>query len=152
MAKQRGDPEGRRIAHRSSLRLAEAGRVADALRALLTGAGVTIPEVEKVCAVIKDAELAALQRAHGRIESRRRTKHRSGNPIRDGRRLEHLFVDESGSAVPMTTLGQQPWFALGAVAMTDEQIADYRERADSVKLEFFGTTEITFHEPEMRDA
>ena len=47
--------------------------------------------------------------------------------------------------------GPNPFFALGAVAMTEESAKDYIVRADAVKRAAFGTTEITFHEPKMRN-
>ncbi len=52
--------------------------------------------------------------------------------------------------------GRQPHqpedcFAVGAVAMDTGQEATYKVAADRVKSEYFGTTDITFHEPEMRE-
>ena len=60
-----------------------------------------------------------------------------------------LFIDESGHASPKST-PEQPAFALGAVALSPSEAARYVERADELKLAFFGRTNITFHEPDMR--
>ena len=42
------------------------------------------------------------------------------------------------------------FFALGAVAIDDEEHERYCARADEIKRQFFGTTQVTFHEPELR--
>ena len=64
--------------------------------------------------------------------------------------MDRLFVDESGlPSVP--TANSEGWFALGAVAMTDEEEQDYRVRADALKEEFFvNPGDVTLHEPLMR--
>ena len=64
--------------------------------------------------------------------------------------MNHLYVDESGTSSP-GHLDQDACFALGAVAIDDEERERYCERADAIKREFFGTTEFTFHEPAMRN-
>ena len=87
-----------------------------------------------------------LLKAYGRVEPRDRFKVRSGHPLLDGRETEFLFLDESGKA----GRGREPVFSFGAVAMTDSAHQSYQRAADELKLRFFGTTAITFHEPHMR--
>jgi hypothetical protein len=59
-------------------------------------------------------------------------------------------MDESGKSFPEAAQLPQ-FFALGAVTFsTQEDMEDYTSRADSLKQDFFGTTNITFHEPLMR--
>ena len=42
-------------------------------------------------------------------------------------------------------------FALAAIAMDEEHVQSYIAAADKLKLEFFGSIEMTFHEPNMRN-
>ena len=70
--------------------------------------------------------------------------------MRDDRPINLLTVDESGVSHSQTASGGGDWFALGGVAMTQEEAAWYRDAADRLKLEFFGRTDVTFHEPLMR--
>lgn len=71
---------------------------------------------------------------------------KSSHPLLDGRKADLLFLDESGKSVG----GNEPVFALGAVAMTKRAHREYVRMADEIKLEFCGTTQVTFHEPQMR--
>ena len=70
--------------------------------------------------------------------------------MRDRRPINLLCVDESGVAHWQAAPGGEDWFALGGIAMTPEQVAQYQDAADRLKLEFFGRTDVTFHEPMMR--
>ena len=95
-------------------------------------------------------EQAALQRAYGRIEPRKRFKGQSAQPINEGREVNYIFVDESGTSSPGPPNLPQV-FALGAVAFTTEDHQqDYIRRANELKRNFFGTSDITFHEPGIR--
>ena len=155
MTRRQGDPEGRRVFRRRAQLLAEAGRIATTLIRVLRGVrSPAASEAADLAARIAREERAALQRAGGRIEGRRRYKRGSGtgNPVRDQRPVNDLFVDESGVAHVSTSPGQGGWFALGGVAMTPEAVDDYIAAADALKMEFFGRTDITLHEPHMRRA
>ena len=102
--------------------------------------------------LLRSLEADALMRAHGRIEGRQRFKRSSGKgaPAHEARELIHLFVDESGRSFVPTGISEG-WFALGAIAMTDEEAQDYRVRADALKAQFFiDPADITLHEPLMR--
>lgn len=109
-------------------------------------------DAHDLAARISHEERAARHRADGRVEGRRRYKRSSGsgNPLRDDRPINLLTVDESGVPHSQTASGGGDWFALGGVAMSQEEAARYRDAADRLKLEFFGRTDVTFHEPLMR--
>ena len=59
-----------------------------------------------------------------------------------------LFLDESGDAA--TGKGATDWLGLSGIAMTQSDVAAYVEAADILKRRFFGETNLTFHEPQMR--
>ena len=40
---------------------------------------------------------------------------------------------------------------LAGISLPEEAVDDYRAAADEIKLRFFGSKDITFHEPQMRD-
>ena len=148
-----GDPESRRVFRRRAGFLAEAGRVATALsRALDRAASPLAANARDLADRIVREERAAQHRAAGRVEGRRRYKRSSGsgNPVRDDRPINILCVDESGVSYLQHVPGGGDWFALGGVAMTQEDAAQYRDAADRLKLEFFGRIDVTFHEPLMR--
>ena len=105
--------------------------------------------VPRVIEQIRVRERQELQRAHGWLDSRRAFKLKSGQPLSEGRSENVLYVDESGVAAPEPLLAES-WFAIGAVAMFPEDVSTYEELANSIKRTFFGTTDITFHEPHMR--
>jgi hypothetical protein len=112
---------------------------------LLRRAEAPAEEAERLTAQIADLEQRELMRSVGRVEPRHRF--RGGNLVRVNDDARHLLsIDESGKSVA----GGTQWFALGAVAMTGGAAQAYRARADALKVEFFGRSEITFHEPEMR--
>src|SRR5215207_3867216 len=146
---RRGDPEARRLAHRRAMHLAEAGRVARALSALLKRADFDIEVCQRLVTQIAEQERDALGRAFGRVESRTRFKGRSGHPLLEMRPGNFLHIDESGISSPEPSKTRAV-FTMGAVAMDLEDIHVYRHAADEIKKRFFGTTELTFHEPMMR--
>lgn len=143
-----GDPVGRRIARRRNRVLAEASRAGRAFEALLRRAGLDAPELAPLLARLADEEERELMRGAGRLESRKRFKHRSGQPLQEHRAADLLFLDESGTAHPQVP---EPCFVLGGIAMAEEEADAYRARADALKMEFFGRTDITFHEPHVRN-
>ncbi len=68
----------------------------------------------------------------------------------EGRPVSNLYVDESGRSNPGHTSGLA-FFSLGAVALTEEEAESYCAKADEIKMRFFGNTNVTFHEPNMRN-
>lgn len=110
----------------------------------------------EVCGqLIKDlakSEEAELHRGYGRVESRNRFKKKnSGAPLLEKRPRNLLYIDESGKSIPQPlNPNHPPFFALGAVAMQQEEVVNYCAAADAIKLEFFGRKDFSFHEPPMR--
>lgn len=90
-----------------------------------------------------------LQKAQGRIRSRRRYKFKGSHPLLEERVESLLFIDESGHSAPKST-PEQPAFALGAVALSEDEAERYVTKADAIKRSFFGHEDVTFHEPQMR--
>jgi hypothetical protein len=131
--------------------LAEAGQVARALEVLLKRASF---DPESVIALIKQLsarEQVELHKGYGRIESRRRFKPHVSHPLLARRPRSGLYIDENGLSKPEPLAQERPTvFCLGAIAMPEESVDDYCVAADEIKLEFFGTADITFHEPQMR--
>lgn len=145
-----GDPGGRRIARRRALLLAEAAQLARALEVLLQRADFDPALCVQLIKELSAQEQTELLRSYGRVASRKRFKHSCSHPLLLGRPLNHLYVDESGKS--SREPGTQPtFFALAAVAMDGEDVDAYRAAADAIKREFFGRTDITFHEPDMRN-
>ncbi len=142
-----GDPSGRRIAAQTALHLSEAGKLIHALKALLTRTGFDCSLCDQLANEIKRQETAAVQKSGGRIDSRRIKKFGTGQPLQDGRTTNLLYIDESGTSAPNPN---QPYFALGGIAITQEAADAYGIAADAIKQHFFGRTDITFHEPLMR--
>lgn len=97
---------------------------------------------------IGQQEQAELIRAVGHLESRKRFKYKSGSPLHEERVADLLFVDESGVSEPNSPVDT---FALAAVAVSPANEAMYIEEANNLKLDFFGRTDVTFHEPQMRN-
>lgn len=146
------DPTVRRLAARRAAKLGEAGRLLRALEALLQSAEFDTAQCTDLAQRVATAEQCELLRSAGRIESRRRFKFPSGDPLRDNSRSPgFLFIDECGRSNPQPHIANDI-FALGAIAMSADHIADYRLAADAIKRHFFGRTDITFHEPDMRRA
>ena len=143
-----GDPQGRRIARRKNLQLAEAERAGRAFGTLLSRAKYDAPELDALLATLHDEEANELLRSSGRIESRQRFKYKSGQPLHENRVDDFLFLDESGRS-DFRSPGE--YFVLGGVAMTQQDADLYVEQADALKLQFFGRTDITFHEPDIRN-
>lgn len=155
--RQRGDPEGRRIAQRNAQLLSEAGRLAAALRVLVSRADLSKNlNISSIEGQIAEHERRELMRAYGRIEGRRRfrrQKHQSrnvGNPIRQNRPTNLLYLDESGTSHPAAQPGSDYFFALAAIAMTGEQEAEYVSTIDAFKTQEFGRNDVTLHEPHIR--
>lgn len=150
---QRGDPAGRRLARRRAEKLAEAGQVARLLEVLVKRAGHDSASVRKIIKDLAVDEQVQLMKAHGHIEPRTRFKKKlSGQPLLDTRLRSLLFIDESGKSTPEPRVTKHPpFFALGAVAMNEEDVDYYCAAADKIKLEFFGRTDFSFHEPAMRN-
>ncbi len=137
------------MARQRAGQLSEAGRLLRVAEILLDESGGGLHELSQLSQRIAEQEQAELQRSLGRIEPRSRFKYKSGHPIHERRTCNQLFIDECGLPVPERHL-EAGVFALGGVAMQDEDVADYCREADQVKLRFFGTADITFHEPAMR--
>jgi hypothetical protein len=144
-----GDPEARRLAHRRAMHLAEAGRLARALTALLKRADVDTEVCQALVAQIAEQERNELGKAFGRVESRTRFKGVSGHPLLEDRPHSFLYIDESG--ISSATSGKtSAIFTMGAVAMDLEEAHAYKHAANDIKRRFFGSTQLTFHEPMMR--
>ena len=142
-----GDPEGRRPARKRAALLAEAGRVARVLEILLKRAEFPRHDCTEIVTELGRQERVELQRANGRIEPRKRFKGYSSHPLQEKRPISRLYVDENGKS---GLVGSPAFFTLGAVAIAEEHTAAYCTAADEIKREFFGTADITFHEPDMR--
>ena len=153
MANVGGDPQGRRPARRRARQLEHAGRVAALLRVVLRRASSRAAEdAARLERSIAAEEMIAIQQSQGTIEPRTRfaRPHSSGNPVREKRPFNWLFLDEGGTAQPATGPESGAWFALAGVAMTLDQAQSYEAAADELKMKFFGRTGITLHEPLMR--
>lgn len=144
-----GDPSGRRLARDKANLLAEAERIARVLEIFLQRADYPSDTISQLIRDIAIQQRAELQRAHGRIEPRTRFKSPTGHPLLRQLPISHLYVDESGT--PHVVKGSAPeYFALGAIAIGNDEANRYRERADTIKERFFGRTDFQFHEPFMR--
>jgi hypothetical protein len=146
---RQGDPDGRRIARRRANLLSEAGRVARAMEILLQRANYPIDDIRILVANIARQERSELQRAHGYIEPRTRFKASGSHPLHLELPISNLYIDESGKSHARSK-SEQEYFALGAVALSDESAIAYRDAADQIKTSFFGRTDFQFHEPFMR--
>lgn len=144
-----GDPEGRRLARSRALLLSEAGFVARALEVLLARANYDPSQLQEIIKKVKSQELIELQRSCGRIESRKKLKNRSGQPLLEGRPVNCLFIDEAGKSSPEPQCSKS-YFSLSGIAMDQEDIDNYTTAADELKLEFFGAKDFAFHEPKLR--
>lgn len=146
----KGDPEGRRLARRRALLLAEAGKVARLLEILLRRADYNTDHYKELVKDLAGYENSQLVKSYGRLESRKRYKGQSSQPLLDERRINALYVDENGKSNP-EPLVAPTFFTLGAVSMEPDEVTSYKESADELKSEFFGRTDITFHEPYMHN-
>lgn len=144
-----GDPAGRRLARKRAAQLAEAGRLARVVETLLSEAGADMSLCRVLVEGIRGSEQSELMKAHGRLDPRRRFRKSAGQPLQQQRVLNLLYVDESGVSHPERQRSEA-FFALGAVALDRADVEDYRIAADDLKRAFFGTTNMTLHEPAMR--
>lgn len=149
---KRGDSEGRRLARKRAELLSEAGRVARVLEVLMERAGYDAAACSELVKDLAKNEEDELHRGHGRVEPRARFKKKnSGAPLLEKRPRNFLYIDESGKSIPQPMNPQHPpFFALGSVAMQQEEVDNYCATADEIKLEFFGRKDFSFHEPLMR--
>jgi len=122
--------------------------VARAVEVLLKRADVDASGCAHLIEELAKQEHIELQRAHGHIEPRGRFKGHSPHPLLEKRPRSILYVDESGQSHPKTKAPH--FFAVGAVAVPEEEVDNYCVAANEIKLEFFQRTDITFHEPAMR--
>ena len=120
------------------------------LDVLLADANIGTDLSEQLLAAIEKQELIALQRAQGPITPRKRFKGQKPHALLENRPVNCLYVDEAGKSTREPPPGPR-FFSLGAVAMDESECDRYCEMADSIKQEFFGTTNHTFHEPRMRN-
>lgn len=150
---KRGDLEGRRLARRRALLLSEAGRMARVLEVLLKRANYDTHACSKLIKDLAEKEQIELHRSQGRIEPRTRFKKKhSGHPLLEKRPRNLLYIDESGKSIPQPLNPlHPPFFALGAIAMKQEEVDNYCVAADAIKLKFFGRKDFSFHEPHMRN-
>lgn len=148
----KGDPEGRRLAQQRAALLSEAGRVANVLEVLIKRAGHDAGVCSQLIKDLAKKEEAELHRGYGRVESRTRFKKKnSGAPLLEKRPRNLLYIDESGKSIPQPlNPNHPPFFALGAVAIQQEEVDNFCAADDAIKLEFFGTKDFSFHEPLMR--
>ena len=116
--------------------------------ALLGRAQYEAPALDALLGAIHEEETSELLRSAGRIESRQRFKYQSGQPLHEERVDDFLFLDESGRS---DFRSPGAYFVLGGIAMDPHDVQSYVERADDLKLKFFGRTDITFHEPDIRN-
>jgi hypothetical protein len=114
---------------------------------------VNLHALEEILGVIKQDEMAATQRAIGRIEPRSRFKAMTSNTLLESRPPMTLYLDECGTSSPFkpTSPAGHSVFAVSGVAMTEEAKFAYCAKADAVKRQFWGHIDITFHEPYMRN-
>lgn len=144
-----GDPRGHRLARQKALYLEEARRIGHLLEAMLRRAGSHQDACRQLLDDIQRSERRARRGATGHISPRKRYRLGSGHPLTAQRPENVLHLDESGLAGPQPDQPES-WFAIGGVAIDPADIPVYISRADEIKLEFFGTTDVTFHEPLMR--
>ena len=142
-----GDPDGRRRARQQAIRLAEVGRLVNVLEVWTKHAGLSTDAIRELSRTITSEEQRSLLRAEGRIESRKRFKINSPPPAHDDRAVDYLFLDESGKS----QLGSpEPVFALAAISMSEDEVRAYHSQMNDLKHAFFGTTDFTLHEPNIR--
>ncbi len=130
--------------------MSEAYAVARALNILLADTSIDASLSKRLIADIEKQQLIALQRAHGPIAPRKRFKGQKPHALLENRPVNCLYVDEAGKSGKEPLSGPR-FFSLGAVAIDEDEAQRYCDRADTIKQEFFGTTNHTFHEPRMRN-
>jgi hypothetical protein len=129
--------------------LSEARNVLRAAEVLLKRAEFDTKACQELIKDVVAQEQIELLRTHGRIEPRKRFKKHSSYALLEGRKRSILYVDEGGRSF-IDRYGKYPFFALGGVAMPEEEEDNYLFAADEIKLKFFNRKDITFHEPDMR--
>ena len=149
-----GDPEGRRLARQKALRLAEAEQLARVVCILLKRAGLGGPSLEvriteTLLKHLGGEQARQLQISYGRVESRSRFKKLSPQPLLERRPVSQLFLDEGGKS-PAEPVAGPTFFALGGIAIDEADMTQYCAAANKLKHDFFGSSDITFHEPDMR--
>ncbi len=146
--------EGALLDKRSGL-LADAAQQAHRLRALLeqadalkeTGFGPTQTRIELSAKVAAEDAAAQSGKPHPIQETYPHDRS-------DMRPDIHLFVDESGQADDVREFDtDNDFFALGAIAISNDAHQHYRTRADQLKREFFkGGPAVILHASELRQA
>jgi hypothetical protein len=129
-----GDAAGRRLARRWSAAAEEACRIAECLAMAMRRCGLDHSDATKIAEDLRRQSTDFLRKAEGHISPRTTTR-ATGHPLLERRPITSLFLDESGSSSfgdPCTT------FALGGVAIHNEDVDNYIARADEIKQEFFG--------------
>src|SRR5437660_1279624 len=106
-----GDPDGRRIARRQSEVAEEACKIAECLAMAMRRCGVSDAEANKIAEELRQRSVDLLEKSVGRIESRLTTKI-TGHPLLEGRGVNSLYLDESGTT---STSTKDSVFALGGV-------------------------------------
>ena len=119
------------------------------LEVLLKRAGYSANELVLLMKDLASYENSQLLKSYGRLQSRKRYKRYSPQPLQDSREINALYVDENGKSKP-EPLPVPTFFSLGAISMTPTDAEQYKSAADELKNEFFGRTDFTFHEPHMR--
>ncbi len=117
--------------------LAEAARVAHALRILLKRAGHAPDACDDLLKALSKQESAELQRSHGRIESRKRFKAGFSQPLLQKLSRSLLFIDEGGKSNPEPLLYGPRYFSVGAVALGERDARNYKHAADALKIQFW---------------
>lgn len=146
MSKGYGDPEGRKLARRRLVHAEEAVRLADMLAVAARRAGFSDIEINKIATAFRVRHAELRQASEGTIEPRTPMKN-AAHPLLENRKLNCLYLDESGTS---SLNGNDKVFCLGGVALHESDIDSYITKADELKLQFFGTVDVTFHEPHMR--
>lgn len=141
-----GDPQGKKLARRQAEVMEEGCRLAECLSMLLRRAGLDDTNSKAIAQDLRIRSVQLTERAQGRVEARLTTR-TTGHPLLENRPVTCLFLDESGTSA---LAAHDQVFALGGLAMHEEDVPDYVKRANDLKLEFFGRLEVTFHEPTMR--
>ena len=122
------------------------------LEVLLLRADVDPTSCQQLSSQVAHLEASELMKSYGHVEPRNRFKKKNaGQPLMQQRPTSGLYLDENGKSNPESHLDSPQFFSLGGVVMADEAQEDYIIQADKIKEAFFGTTEITFHEPAMRN-
>lgn len=131
----------------------DACRFIECGRSIVQRTGYNTDAIDALLDDLRKKEINATQRAQGRIESRDRFKGISSNPAMEERESMYLYLDESGTSTPFVSTSPpgHAVFSVGAVAMTKTARKKWDRGADSIKMEFWGHKEITFHEPYMRN-